>query len=111
MTLAEQRKMIEKIVLTRIMRINSLVYGMVTGLVVGAGLFLATIWLVLKGGDVIGPHLSLLNQFTSGYRVTFLGSMIGLAYGFASGFGTGYFVASIYNWLADLRDGKHQDPN
>jgi hypothetical protein len=109
MTVAEQRHMLEKIILTRIMRLNALVHGMVTGVVVGLGIFLATNWLVLKGGEVVGPHLSLLGQFFIGYSVTFVGSLIGFAYGFAGGLGAGYFVASIYNRLADLRDGKRQD--
>ena len=39
-----------------------------------------------------------------GYRVTFVGSLIGLAYGFVCGLTVGYFGAVIYNWIADLRE-------
>jgi hypothetical protein len=97
---------LDKIVLTRLMRLNAAVTGTVTGITIGLVIFLATNWLVLKGGEVIGPHLALLGQFFIGYRVTFLGSFIGLAYGFATGFLIGYAVAWLYNWLLSWRMGK-----
>jgi len=74
--------------------------------VFGLGVFIATNILVLKGGEVVGPHLALLGQYFIGYRVTFLGSLIGLAYGLVIGFGIGYGVAFLYNWIAALRRGK-----
>lgn len=51
---------LEKIVLTRMIRLNASIQGIVTGLIVGFAVFLATNWLILKGGDVVGLHLSLL---------------------------------------------------
>lgn len=104
--MAEVEKVVEELVLTRLLRLNATIQGVVTGLVAGLGIFIATNWLVLKGGEVVGPHLSLLSQFFIGYRVTFVGSLIGFAYGFGAGFLTGYLVARMYNWLADLREGK-----
>ena len=94
-------KALEEIVLTRILRLNANVQGTVTGIVAGFGVFIATNWLVFKGGNVVGPHLSLLSQFFMGYRVTFVGSLVGFVYGFIYGFCTGYFVARMYNWIAD----------
>ena len=91
------------IVLTRILRLNALVHAVVVGLVIGLGLFAATNWLLLKGGPIIGPHLALLGQFLPGYRVTFVGSLIGLTYGFTIGFGLGYIFAFLYNLFVDLR--------
>jgi hypothetical protein len=102
----ESEKSLEEVVLTRLLRLNAKVQGVVTGLVAGMGVFIATNWLVIKGGDVVGPHLSLLGQFFIGYRVTFVGSLIGFAYGFAGGFLIGYFVCRMYNWLADLKESK-----
>jgi hypothetical protein len=87
----------------RVRRLNALASGLVAGLLAGTGLFLATIWLVLKGGDPVGPHLALLGQFFAGYRVTLAGSVIGFAWAFAAGFlafGTG---AWLYNWIAERR--------
>ena len=104
--MAASEKALEEIVLTRLLRLNATVQGIVTGIVVGLGVFIATNWLVLKGGEVVGPHLALLGQFFIGYHVTFVGSLIGFAYGFACGFVGGYFVARIYNWFVDRREGK-----
>jgi hypothetical protein len=106
--MAEQRKAPEQVVLTRMLRLNATVQGVVTGLVAGLGVFIITNWLVLKGGKVVGPHLSLLGQFFIGYRVSFLGSLIGFLYGFVCGFIGGYFVARVYNWIAGLRDGNRR---
>ena len=97
-------KRLEDVVLTRIVRLNAVVQGVVVGLVGGLVIFIATNWLVLKGGPVVGPHLALLGQFFIGYRVTFLGSFVGFAYGFVSGFIVGYFVATIYNFVVARRD-------
>jgi hypothetical protein len=101
--MADDEKILEKVVLTRLLRLNATVQGIVTGIVAGLGIFIATNWLVLKGGDVVGPHLSLLANFFIGYQVSFFGSLIGFAYGFLTGFITGYVVARIYNWVVGLR--------
>lgn len=93
-----------QIVLARIMRLNATVYGVVTGLIAGLLLFVATNVLVLKGGPVVGPHLALLGQYFIGYRVTFLGSLVGFAYAFVGGFVVAYAVATLYNTFAQLRD-------
>jgi hypothetical protein len=97
---------LEKLVLTRLMRLNATLQGAVTGILAGLGVFIATNWLLLKGGEIVGPHLSLLGQFFIGYRVSFVGSLIGFAYGFVFGFVSGYAVARMYNWVVDLREHK-----
>ena len=97
------KESVERIVFARLVRLRPVFQGSATGLVAGLGMFLATNWLVLRGGSAVGPHLGLLSQFFLGYRVTFWGSFIGAAYGSAAGFAAGYFVARIYNWVADLR--------
>ncbi len=106
--MTNDEKAIEKIVLTRLLRLNGVILGLITGLVVGAVLFVATNWLVVKGGDVVGPHLSLLSQYFPGYSVTFVGSLIGFAYAFVVGFVIGYAVARLYNWLADMRASRRE---
>jgi len=104
--MAEEDKSLDRIILTRVLRLNAKIHGLVTGLVVGLGLFIATNWLVLRGGKHVGRHLALLGQFFVGYRVTFLGSFVGFGYGFAAGFILGYSIAWMYNWIVELRDGK-----
>jgi hypothetical protein len=102
--MVEPTPVLEELVLTRMLRLNATVHGLVTGLVAGLGLFVATNWLVLKGGDVVGPHLALLGQFFIGYRVTFVGSVIGFAYAFMCGFVGGYAIARLYNWFVIYRE-------
>jgi hypothetical protein len=95
---------LESLVRVRLLRLNAIAQGAVTGLVAGLVLFVATNWLIIKGGPVVGPHLALLGQFFIGYRVTFVGSLIGLGYGFVVGFVIGYGVARMYNCLVGLRE-------
>ena len=92
-----------QVVVTRLLRLNALINGSVAGALLGLGIFLATNWLIVKGGPVVGPHLALLGQFFVGYRVTFVGSLIGLGYGFVVGFAAGYAVSWLYNRLLDLK--------
>lgn len=101
--MAQDEKDLEKIIHTRLLRLNATVHGVVFGLLLGSAVFIATIWLVIKGGEVVGPNLALLNQFFLGYQVTVLGSFIGFGYGLVLGFVVGYFVASVYNRILDLR--------
>ncbi len=106
----EEEKSIERAMLVSLVRLNAVASGVVTGLIAGLGLFLATVWLVLKGGPVVGPHLSLLGQFLPGYQVSFLGSLVGFAYAALIGFLVGAFVALVYNWLSDLRVQQRPSP-
>lgn len=83
-----------------LVRLNAIIQGITTGILAALGMFVATNWLVAKGGDVVGPNLGLLGHFFPGYRVTFLGSLIGAAYGFGLGFCAGFAVSILYNWLS-----------
>ncbi len=84
-----------------IVRLNSITLGVVLGAFSGLTLFLATIWLVVKGGREIGPHLSLLSQYFPGYSVSFIGSFIGFFYGLVVGFVVGFVFGRIYNFIVD----------
>ncbi len=92
------------VVLTRLARFNAAVQGLVSGMLLGGIIFVATNWLILKGGEAVGPHLALLGQYFIGYRVSFVGSLIGFGYGFATGFIAGYMVARLYNWFGMRRE-------
>lgn len=104
--MSHEEKELEEVILTRLMRLNATIHGIVFGLIIGFIIFIATLWLVIKGGPVVGPNLSLLSQFFFGYNVTVLGSFIGFGYGFLFGFLGGYFIATIYNWIVDWRERK-----
>ena len=106
--LTEQEKMLEKIVMTRLVRLSATIYGIVFGLLLGVGFLVATLWLVVRGGPVVGPNLALLGQFFIGYTVTYWGSVIGFVYGFVTGFLIGFSIATIYNWIVDRRATDHR---
>jgi len=92
----------EELLRRAVVRLNGNILGVVFGIVLGLMIFVATNWLVFKGGPVVGPHLALLGQFFIGFRVTFLGSLIGLAYGFLCGFVGGWILARVYNRVVGL---------
>ncbi len=71
--------------------------GCSVGAVGGIALFLATAILLLKGGPVVGPTLSLLGQYLPGYTVTPVGSLLGLIYGFTVGWVLGWGFALLRN--------------
>jgi hypothetical protein len=85
-----------------VIRLNEWITGITTGVVAALVLFCATNYLVLKGGEVVGPHLALLGQVFIGYKVTFIGSLIGAAYTFVTGTLVGYGAAKVYNLIAGM---------
>ena len=94
-----------------VIRFNVKFIGLSLGLIMGLAVFIATNWLLIKGGHVtpdgkyvVGPHLQLLSQFFIGYRVSFLGSIIGFFYGFAVGTLCGAVFGLIYNKIVDFRN-------
>lgn len=84
-------------------RLRAGVLAVVFGLVAASGLAFATAWLVLRGGDPVGPHLGLLAQFFPGYSVTWPGVAIGFLYGLLLGGLVGGFLGATYNRIADWR--------
>jgi hypothetical protein len=100
----------EEKLLRGVLRLNTKVMGLVLGIVMGFVIFIGTNWLLIKGGHitpdgkyVVGPHLQLLSQFFIGYKVSFLGSIIGFFYGFALGTLCGSAIGWIYNKITDFR--------
>jgi len=86
-----------------VLLLNAKVVGLTLGVILGLGVFVATNWLVIKGGERVGPHLILLSQYFIGYKVTFWGSFIGAAYGFALGTICGALMGWIYNKIVAFR--------
>lgn len=108
--MAAKESLLQRLVVSRLLHLNAIAYGTVGGLLVGLVVFSTTIWLVIKGGDVVGPHLALLGQYFFGYKVTLFGSLVGFAYGFFYGFVAGYLAATIYNWIVNSSERKSSDP-
>ncbi len=84
-------------------RLRAGIMAIVFGMTCGCGLFAATAWLLIRGGENIGPHLALLNQFFPGYSVTWPGAFVGFFYGAVSGAGVAFCIAWIYNFVLQLR--------
>ncbi len=80
-------------------RLNERVWGITLGLMLGIGLFAATIVLVAKGGPNVGQHLGLLANYFPGYRVTVAGAFVGFIYAFVLGYGVGRVIGTVYNRL------------
>ncbi|HET6647914.1 MAG TPA: NAD(P)/FAD-dependent oxidoreductase [Pyrinomonadaceae bacterium] len=78
-------------------KLDRLAFGFSIGATAGLLLFLATLFLVVKGGDVVGPNLQLLQQYFPWYTVTLPGSFLGLGYGFLAGFVAGWGFALLRN--------------
>jgi len=87
-----------------IARLRASVMAVVFGLTGGVGLWVATAWLLIRGGERVGYHLGLLSNYFPGYRVSWPGSLLGFVYGALLGALVGWSVAWVYNTVAHLRD-------
>ncbi len=80
------------------MILNVKAFALTCGLLWGLCVFLLTWWLVVFGGKT--EVLEFLGSFYFGYKVTPLGSFIGLAYGVVDGGLAGLMFSLLYNFLA-----------
>ncbi|GJL58212.1 MAG: hypothetical protein NPIRA03_10690 [Nitrospirales bacterium] len=79
-------------------KLDPVAMGVAVGTISGLLILIGTVILVLKGGPVVGPNLSLLGNFLFGFQVTWGGSLIGFLEGGVGGFAIGYSGASLRNW-------------
>lgn len=84
-------------------RIQTKVLALVFALIAGLGLFLMTVWLLIKDGHGVGAHLNLLGQYFIGYSVTWKGSILGFCYGAAIGGIVGWAIGAIYNRIISMK--------
>jgi hypothetical protein len=92
-----REQVVEKVLAKVFEKVDPVAAGVSSGLLCGSLLFLATLFLVLKGGPLVGPNLSLLQQYFPGYSVTVVGSLLGLVYGCLMGFLAGGAFARAGN--------------
>ena len=85
---------------------DALALGSAVGSVAGVLVFLATAILLVKGGDPVGPNLSLLANYLLGYEVSAAGAVLGLVEAGLGGFGFGYVLASLINGMIG-RERRH----
>lgn len=96
----------EAVILRRaIARLRALVMAVSFGATGGVSLFVATVWLLVRGGPNVGQHLGLLGYYLPGYSVSWPGAVIGLAYGTLLGAVIGAAIALVYNTIASARNG------
>jgi protoporphyrinogen oxidase len=88
---------VEKLLRRAFSKMDKLSFATAVGTVSGLAIFLATVFLVLKGGKVVGPNLALLGQYFLGYTVTLKGAWIGFTYSFLWGFLFGWLFAYLRN--------------
>ena len=87
----------EKVLGRTFARMDKLAFATALGSVSGLLVFMATIWLIVKGGEVVGPNLRLLGQYFIGYTVTVKGAFIAFGYSFLWGFLFGWLFAYLRN--------------
>jgi hypothetical protein len=85
--------------LNTLLKLNARAWGIAVGLLFGLGIFLATVFLLIKGGPNVGPHLGLIGQYLPGYSVTWPGAFIGFVYLFVIGYAIGRIIGGVYNAL------------
>jgi hypothetical protein len=92
----------DELIIKAFARIDRVALGVAVGATMGCAIFLATLILVARGGDPVGPNLALLGQYFIGYTVTVKGSLVGLLYGFVCGFVIGWLLAFLRNLFVAL---------
>ncbi len=87
----------DEVIIRAFAKVDKLAFASALGAVSGLSIFIATLWLVLKGGDFVGTNLRLLSQYFAGYSVSVKGAFIGLSYSFGWGFLFGWLFAYLRN--------------
>ena len=93
----------EALILQSIARLRAGIMAIVVGLLSGTALLVATVWLLIRGGENVGQHLSLLGNFFPGYSVTWGGAVVGFIWAAISGGVIGWLAAWVYNRVAGKR--------
>jgi protoporphyrinogen oxidase len=83
--------------LKSLVRLNTVIMAGIGAVLLGATLWLATAVLLVRGGENVGQHLSLLAIFLPYYEVTWTGSLIGALWGAVVGGTSGAVVYWSYS--------------
>lgn len=89
----------DDVIIKTFKRMDKLGFAVAIGVVSGLSIFLATLFLIIKGGGVVGPNLQLLDQYFIGYSVSFKGAFVGMFYSFFWGFLFGWAFVYLRNLL------------
>ncbi|MFC1732421.1 bacteriophage holin, partial [candidate division KSB1 bacterium] len=79
------------------MKLNVKAFALACGITCGVGLFLITWWIIVFKG--ITEDLTFIGRVYFGYKVSPLGSIIGIPYAFVDGLIGGAVIAWLYNLM------------
>lgn len=80
------------------MKLNVKAFALACGIIWGFGLFALTWWIIAFDGA--SGEITLIGRLYRGYRITPVGSLIGLVWAFFDGLIGGAIFAWLYNLLA-----------
>ena len=80
------------------MKLSVKAFALTSGILWGAVVCLATLWLLMMGSD--GLLIRHLDNFYLGYSFSAVGAFVGLVWGFVDGAVSGAAFAWLYNKLA-----------
>lgn len=93
---------LDRAVLKTLARMDKLAFATAIGTVCGLAVFLATIWILVRGPFGEGPTLWLLNQYFYGYTLSTKGAFVGFGYSFFWGFFFGWLIAYLRNLVIGI---------
>jgi hypothetical protein len=96
---SDAQRLLENYLKRTLARMDKLAFATAAGSVCGLLFFMATIWSIVKGGDVVTSNLQLLGQYFLGYTVSIKGAFIAFGYSFSWGFLFGWLFAYLRNFL------------
>ncbi len=80
------------------MKLSVKALALASGILWGASVFVATLWLLMRGYD--GRLIAQLDHFYIGYSYSVVGAFVGLVWGFVDGAVCGAIFAWLYNTFA-----------
>lgn len=92
----------ESNVLDAAIRVNTIIMAVAFAVLGGALLWLSTVILLVRGGQNVGLHLSLLSVFFPGYSVSWSGAWVGLIWGMVAGALSGFVL--YWSYARSLRE-------
>jgi hypothetical protein len=102
----DENQKVEKIfdeTVTRVFpRLDPVSFGLSAGIIGGLGIFIATLFLVIYGTDIVGNYPLLLRNFLPGFTVSVWGALVGLLDMFVLGFLFGSVAAYCRNIMVFL---------
>jgi len=95
----DEQVFLEKVVGSKFARMDKFGFAIALGAVAGLLSFMATVWLIIQDGAVVGSTPQLLSQYFIGYTVSMKGAFIAFGYSFFWCFMFGWLFAYLRNFL------------